>query len=169
MRIFRNQAQWQTLIEDQQTSDLTITDYCHLHQLATSGFYAARNKMANIPSAFVRTKVTKEIEVLTTPPPTRANIDSIAKEGIRFTDHYALPYCTAGRVAFITGQYPIRSGMATLGQPGDSLGLQAKSPSLAEVLKSVGYATGHCFKNHLGERNEHLPTVHGFDEFFGNL
>jgi len=97
------------------------------------------------------------------------NIDRIGMEGIRFTDHYAQPSCTAGRAAFITGQYPIRSGMTTVGQPGDALGLQAESPSLAEVLKDRGYATGHFGKNHLGDRNEHLPTAHGFDEFFGNL
>ena len=97
------------------------------------------------------------------------NIDRIGHEGIRFTDHYAQPSCTAGRAAFITGQYPIRSGMTTVGQPGDTLGLKAESPSLAEVLKGEGYATGHFGKNHLGDRNEHLPTVHGFDEFFGNL
>ena len=97
------------------------------------------------------------------------NIDSLAYEGIRFTDHYAQPSCTAGRAAFITGQYPIRSGLTTVGQPGDTLGLQAESPSLASVLKKAGYATGHFGKNHLGDRNEHLPTVHGFDEFFGNL
>jgi arylsulfatase A-like enzyme len=100
---------------------------------------------------------------------TTPNIDSIGTEGIRFTDHYAQPSCTAGRAAFITGQYPIRSGMTTVGQPGDSLGLQKESPSLAEVLKAAGYATGHFGKNHLGDRNAHLPTVHGFDEFFGNL
>ena len=100
---------------------------------------------------------------------TTPNIDRIGKEGIRFTDHYAQPSCTAGRAAFITGQYPIRSGMTTVGQPGDALGLQAESPSLAEVLKAEGYATGHFGKNHLGDRNEHLPTAHGFDEFFGNL
>ncbi len=100
---------------------------------------------------------------------TTPNIDSIGMEGVRFTDHYAQPSCTAGRAAFITGQYPIRSGMTTVGQPGDKLGLQAASPSLAEVLKSAGYATGQFGKNHLGDRNEHLPTVHGFDEFFGNL
>ncbi|GGO87169.1 arylsulfatase [Marinobacterium nitratireducens] len=100
---------------------------------------------------------------------TTPNIDSIGMEGIRFTDHYAQPSCTAGRAAFITGQYPIRSGMTTVGQPGDTLGLQAASPSLAEVLKEAGYSTGHFGKNHLGDRNEHLPTVHGFDEFFGNL
>ncbi|WP_186756021.1 arylsulfatase [Echinicola salinicaeni] len=100
---------------------------------------------------------------------TTPNIDRIGKEGIRFTDHYAQPSCTAGRAAFITGQYPIRSGMTTVGQPGDVLGLQAASPCLAEVLKSQGYATGHFGKNHLGDRNEHLPTAHGFDEFYGNL
>ena len=100
---------------------------------------------------------------------TTPNIDSIGQDGIRFTDHYAQPSSTAGRASFITGQYPIRSGMTTVGQPGDALGLQAASPSLAEVLKSRGYATGHFGKNHLGDRNEHLPTVHGFDEFFGNL
>ena len=97
------------------------------------------------------------------------NIDRIALEGVLFTDHYAQPSCTAGRAAFITGQYPIRSGMTTVGQPGDVLGLQQESPSLAEVLKAIGYRTGHFGKNHLGDRNEHLPTVHGFDEFFGNL
>jgi arylsulfatase len=97
------------------------------------------------------------------------NIDRIAHEGAMFTDHYAQPSCTAGRAAFITGQYPIRSGMTTVGQPGDALGLQKQSPSLAEVLKAEGYRTGHFGKNHLGDRNEHLPTVHGFDEFFGNL
>jgi arylsulfatase len=97
------------------------------------------------------------------------NIDRIANEGVKFVDHYAQPSCTAGRAAFITGQYPIRSGMTTVGQPGSSLGLQAASPSLAEELKKAGYRTGQFGKNHLGDRNEHLPTVHGFDEFFGNL
>ncbi|NMM48274.1 arylsulfatase [Marinigracilibium pacificum] len=97
------------------------------------------------------------------------NIDRIGKEGVIFTDHYAQPSCTAGRAAFITGQYPIRSGMTTVGQPGDALGLQKESPCLAEVLKAEGYSTGHFGKNHLGDRNEHLPTAHGFDEFFGNL
>jgi len=97
------------------------------------------------------------------------NIDRIAHEGVLFTDHYAQPSCTAGRAAFITGQYPIRSGMTTVGQPGSPLGLQAESPTLAEILKEQGYRTGHFGKNHLGDRNEHLPTVHGFDEFFGNL
>jgi arylsulfatase A-like enzyme len=100
---------------------------------------------------------------------TTPNIDAIGMQGIRFTDHYAQPSCTAGRAAFITGQYPIRSGMTTVGQPGSPLGLQAASPSLAEVLKKAGYRTGQFGKNHLGDRNEHLPTAHGFDEFFGNL
>jgi len=100
---------------------------------------------------------------------TTPNIDSIGNEGIRFTDHYGQPSCTAGRAAFITGQYPIRSGMTTVGRPGDTLGLQAASPSLAQVLKEQGYRTGHFGKNHLGDQNENLPTVHGFDEFFGNL
>ena len=100
---------------------------------------------------------------------TTPNIDRIGMEGVRFTDHYAQPSCTAGRAAFITGQYPIRSGMTTVGSPGDKLGLQAASPSLAEVMKQAGYRTGHFGKNHLGDRNEHLPTMHGFDEFFGNL
>jgi arylsulfatase len=97
------------------------------------------------------------------------NIDRIGQEGIRFTDHYGQPSCTAGRAAFITGQYPIRSGNVTVGMPGDLLGLQPASPSLAEVMKQAGYATGHFGKSHLGDRNEHLPTNHGFDEFFGNL
>lgn len=97
------------------------------------------------------------------------NIDSIGEQGIRFTDHYAQPSCTAGRAAFITGQYPIRSGMTTVGQPGSQLGLQKESPSLAKVMKNQGYRTGHFGKNHLGDRNEHLPTMHGFDVFFGNL
>lgn len=100
---------------------------------------------------------------------TTPNIDRIGMEGIRFTDHYAQPSCTAGRASFITGQYPIRSGMTTVGQPGDALGLQAASPSLAQYMKEEGYATGHFGKNHLGDRNEHLPTAHGFDEFYGNL
>jgi arylsulfatase len=97
------------------------------------------------------------------------HIDRIAREGVMFTDHYAQPSCTAGRAAFITGQYPIRSGMTTVGRPGAALGLKPESPTLAEVLKPLGYATGQFGKNHLGDRNEHLPTVHGFDEFFGNL
>ena len=100
---------------------------------------------------------------------TTPNIDRIGNEGIKFTEHYAQPSCTAGRASFITGQYPIRSGMTTVGMPGDALGLQPASPSLAEVLKKAGYRTGHFGKNHLGDRNEHLPTNHGFDEFFGNL
>ena len=97
------------------------------------------------------------------------NIDRIANEGAIFSDHYGQPSCTAGRAAFITGQLPIRTGLTTVGLVGSPVGLQAEDPTLATVLKSVGYATGQFGKNHLGDRNEHLPTVHGFDEFFGNL
>jgi len=96
-------------------------------------------------------------------------IDSIAKTGALFTDHYAQPSCTAGRAAFIMGQFPIRTGMTTIGIPGSTRGIQKVDPTLAEVLKSVGYATAQFGKNHLGDRNEFLPTSHGFDEWFGNL
>jgi arylsulfatase A-like enzyme len=97
------------------------------------------------------------------------NIDSIAEEGMLFTDHYGQASCTAGRAAFITGQVPVRTGMTTIGIPGSTLGLQKEDPTLAEVLKAQGYATAQFGKNHLGDRNEFLPTVHGFDEWFGNL
>jgi arylsulfatase A-like enzyme len=97
------------------------------------------------------------------------NIDRIAKEGMLFTDHYGQPSCTAGRAAFLLGQLPVRTGMTTVGIPGSKRGIQASDPSLAEVLKSVGYATAQFGKNHLGDRNEFLPTAHGFDEWFGNL
>jgi len=97
------------------------------------------------------------------------NIDSLAKQGVIFTDHYAQGSCTAGRSAFITGQLPLRTGMTTIGIPGSKLGLQKEDPTLAEVLKTQGYATGQFGKNHLGDRNEFLPTVRGFDEWFGNL
>jgi len=96
-------------------------------------------------------------------------IDSLAKQGVLFTDHYAQPSCTAGRAAFITGQMPIRTGMTTIGIPGSTRGIQKEDPTLAEVLKTQGYATGQFGKNHLGDRNEFLPTAHGFDEWFGNL
>ncbi|CAM5479941.1 N-acetylgalactosamine-6-O-sulfatase [Afipia felis] len=97
------------------------------------------------------------------------NIDRIGKEGAIFTDHYAQPSCTAGRAAFITGQLPIRSGLTTVGSVGSPQGLKFETVTLAEVLKQQGYITGQFGKNHLGDRNEHLPTVHGFDEFLGNL
>ncbi len=97
------------------------------------------------------------------------NIDSIARDGALFTDHYGQPSCTAGRAAFITGQLPVRTGMTTIGIPGSTRGIQKEDPTLAEVLKSQGYATAQFGKNHLGDRNEFLPTVHGFDEFMGNL
>jgi len=97
------------------------------------------------------------------------NIDRIAKEGALFTDCYGQQSCTAGRAAFITGQSPIRTGLTKVGMPGATLGLKAEDPSIGEFMKNFGYATGQFGKNHLGDRNEHLPTVHGFDEFFGNL
>ena len=97
------------------------------------------------------------------------NIDSIGKAGALFTDQYAQPSCTAGRAAFITGQLPVRTGMTTVGLPGSLRGIQKSDPTLAEVLKSRGYATAQFGKNHLGDRNEFLPTLHGFDEWFGNL
>ena len=97
------------------------------------------------------------------------NIDRIADEGMIFMDHYAHASCTAGRAAFITGQYPIRTGLSTVGLPGSSQGLSKEDPTLAEFLKPLGYATGQFGKNHLGDRDEHLPTEHGFDEFFGIL
>ena len=97
------------------------------------------------------------------------NIDRIARDGAMFTDFYGQQSCTAGRAAFVTGQAPIRTGLTKVGMPGATLGLSAEDPSIAQFLKNLGYATGQFGKNHLGDRNEHLPTVHGFDEFFGNL
>jgi arylsulfatase len=97
------------------------------------------------------------------------NIDSIGRDGILFTDHYGQPSCTAGRAAFIMGQLPVRTGMTTVGIPGSTRGIQKTDPTLAEVLKPLGYATAQFGKNHLGDRNEFLPTMHGFDEWFGNL
>src|SRR5881409_2054934 len=97
------------------------------------------------------------------------NIDRIAKEGMMFTDYYGEQSCTAGRAEFITGQYGLRTGMTKVGLPGATLGLQKEDPTIAELLKPLGYATGQFGKNHLGDRNEFLPTVHGFDEFYGNL
>jgi arylsulfatase A-like enzyme len=97
------------------------------------------------------------------------NIDRIAKEGALFTDYYAQQSCTAGRAAFITGQHPFRTGLLKVGLPGAKQGLQDKDPTIAELLKPYGYATAQIGKNHLGDRNEYLPTLHGFDEFYGNL
>lgn len=97
------------------------------------------------------------------------NIDRIAKEGMLFTDYYGEQSCTAGRSAFITGQSPVRTGLSKVGFPGSSLGLQNEDPTLAELLKPLGYATGQFGKNHLGDLDRFLPTNHGFDEFFGNL
>jgi len=97
------------------------------------------------------------------------NIDRLASEGMRFTDCYGEQSCTAGRAAFIMGQSVFRSGLSKVGLPGAALGMRAEDPTIAELLKPHGYATGQFGKNHLGDRDEHLPTMHGFDEFFGNL
>jgi arylsulfatase len=97
------------------------------------------------------------------------NIDRIGQEGAMFTDWYGQQSCTAGRAAFLTGQSPIRTGLTKVGLPGSPLGLQKEDPTIVELLKPLGYATGQFGKNHLGDRDEHLPTAHGFDEFFGNL
>ena len=97
------------------------------------------------------------------------NIDRLAKEGIRFTDYYGEQSCTAGRAAFITGQSPFRTGLTKVGFPGADLGLHGEDPTIAELLKPLGYATGQFGKNHFGDKDEFLPTNHGFDEFFGNL
>ncbi len=97
------------------------------------------------------------------------NIDRVANEGVAFTDYYGQQSCTAGRAAFITGQNPIRTGLTKVGMPGADVGLSAEDPTIAELLKPLGYATGQFGKNHLGDKDEFLPTMHGFDEFFGNL
>ena len=97
------------------------------------------------------------------------NIDRIGREGMMFTDYYAEQSCTAGRSSFITGQATLRTGLSKVGLPGADLGLRAEDMTIAEALKPLGYATGQFGKNHLGDKNEFLPTVHGFDEFFGNL
>ena len=97
------------------------------------------------------------------------NIDRIANEGMRFTDSYGEQSCTAGRSSFITGQSVFRTGLSKVGLPGAPVGLQEEDPTIAELLKNHGYATAQFGKNHLGDRNKFLPTVHGFDEFFGNL
>src|SRR5689334_18073219 len=97
------------------------------------------------------------------------NLDKLAKQGMLFTDYYAEASCTAGRANFITGELPIRTGMTTVGQAGAKTGLPAEACTIATALKAQGYATGQFGKNHLGDLNEFLPTVHGFDEFFGYL
>lgn len=97
------------------------------------------------------------------------NIDRIAREGMMFTDYYGEQSCTAGRSTFITGQSSFRTGLSKVGMPAAELGLQPEDPTIAQVLKSQGYSTGQFGKNHLGDRNIYLPTVHGFDEFYGNL
>src|ERR1019366_6228170 len=96
-------------------------------------------------------------------------LDKLAKEGMLFTDYYAEASCTAGRANFIMGELPIRTGMTTVGQAGAAIGIPAEACTIATALKALGYATGQFGKNHLGDKNEFLPTVHGFDEFFGYL
>ena len=97
------------------------------------------------------------------------NIDRIAKEGAIFTDSYAQQSCTAGRASFILGEHPFRTGLLTIGMPGSPQGIPDWAPTIADLLKAQGYTTGQFGKNHLGDLNEFLPTVHGFDEFFGYL
>jgi len=97
------------------------------------------------------------------------NIDRIASEGALFTDWYAQQSCTAGRASFIMGQHPFRTGLLTIGMPGSLHGINADDPTIAELLDPLGYTSGHFGKNHLGDQDQHLPTAHGFDEFFGNL
>jgi arylsulfatase A-like enzyme len=97
------------------------------------------------------------------------NLDKLAAEGMMFTDYYAEASCTAGRAAFITGELPIRTGMTTVGQAGADTGIPDQAVTIAAVLRSMGYTTGQFGKNHLGDLNKFLPTVHGFDEYFGYL
>ena len=97
------------------------------------------------------------------------NIDSLANDGAMFTDSYAQQSCTAGRASFILGQHPFRTGLLTIGMPGSSHGMPDWAPTIASLLKEHGYTSGQFGKNHLGDQDEHLPTNHGFDEFFGNL
>ncbi len=97
------------------------------------------------------------------------NIDRIAHEGMRFTDYYGEQSCTAGRSSFMLGQSVFRTGLSKVGLPGADLGISADDPTIARLLKQRGYMTGQFGKNHLGDQDKHLPTMHGFDEFFGNL
>ena len=99
----------------------------------------------------------------------RLNIDRVGKEGLRFLQYYGEQSCTAGRSAFLTGQHIIRSGLSKVGFPGAPMGMSQLDPSIGGLLKSLRYATGQFGKNHVGDRNESLPTANGFDEFFGNL
>ena len=100
---------------------------------------------------------------------TTPNLDKLASEGMRFTDYYAEPSCTAGRANFITGELPIRTGLTTVGQAGATIGMPDEAPTIATALKALGYETGQFGKNHLGDLNRYLPTLHGFDEYFGYL
>src|SRR4029079_17117319 len=97
------------------------------------------------------------------------NIDRIGKEGLRFLQYYGEQSCTAGRAAFLTGQHGIRTGLSKVGFPGAPMGMSQLDPSIGGIMKNLGYVTGQFAKNHVGDRNDPLPTVNGFDEFFGNL
>ena len=139
--------------------------------MLTAGLASAQTKKPNILVIFGDDIGQANISVFTkglmgyrTP-----NIDRLAKEGMIFTDYYAEQSCTAGRSSFITGQCVFRTGLSKVGMPAAPVGLHKEDPTIAEMLKPLGYATGQFGKNHLGDRNEYLPTVHGFDEFFGNL
>ncbi|RKF20468.1 arylsulfatase [Alginatibacterium sediminis] len=138
---------------------------------ATIGSAFATDKAPNIVAIMVDDVAPMDLSVyhrglgaIETP-----NIDSIAKRGVMISDYYAQSSSTAGRGAFITGQYPIRTGLTGVGQPGSKLGIKKESPTLAELLKLKGYATVHVGKSHLGDNNSHLPTAHGFDEYYGFL
>ena len=163
---------------------MTMQTRLHLHALLVAGLLASL--AASSPAAAKRAKKPKQPNIVVimgddigwfnigayhrgimsgkTP-----NIDRLAAEGMMFTDYYAEASCTAGRANFITGMLPMRTGMTTVGQAGSPLGLPAEAPTIATALKAMGYATGQFGKNHLGDLNQFLPTVHGFDEFFGYL
>jgi len=149
---------------------MAITLFCHAQQ-SKKGESSSNNKKPNILiiwgddiGQFNISTYNMGMMGYKTP-----NIDRIGKEGAVFTDWYGQQSCTAGRAAFITGQSPIRTGLLKIGMPGGKDGINALDPTLAELLKPQGYKTGQFGKNHLGDRDEHLPTNHGFDEFFGNL
>ena len=138
--------------------------------LANSSVFAAQEKpnivviMVDDVAPFDISAIHRGLGAVSTP-----NIDQIATEGLLLSDYYAQPSCTAGRAAFLTGQYPIRTGLTSVGQPGSPVGLSAEDVTIAQLLKAQGYSTAQFGKSHVGDRNEYLPTVHGFDQFFGFL
>lgn len=152
------------------TTMLTASAFAHEVKTGDHSMVKDGDKLPNILAIMVDDVAQNSLSAyshgLQYPTP---NIDRIAHEGALFTDHYGQPSCTAGRAAFIMGQLPVRTGLTTVGQPGNPLGIKPEDPTLAQLLKPYGYMTGQFGKNHLGDRDEHLPTVHGFDEFYGNL